>query len=77
MFHCPAHPRCRDLLLKVVDSIDAVGPIWSEPPLIKALGQYISSTKTGFLPEMNIDFALLPSPCDNSPTSLEGVATFK
>jgi len=63
MLHCPSRSRARDLLLKEVTSIDADSPIWNDPSLIKALSQYITSTKTGFPLEMTLDF---PSPPEDT-----------
>jgi len=68
--YCPTRSQAQNLLLKEVDSIDADSTIGTEPPLLKALSQYITSTKTGFPPEMTTEFFppaspyLTPSPCE-------------
>jgi len=49
---CPARTRVRDLRLKKVSSLAHDAPIWSNPTLIRALGEYITDTKTGFPPDM-------------------------
>jgi len=60
----PARTRVRDLLLKDVSSLRHGAAIWSEPHLIRALGEYITDTKTGFLPDMLPDH----SPPSTPPT---------
>ena len=47
---CPARTRVRDLLLRQVSSLADDATIWSDPLLIRALGEYITDTKTGFPP---------------------------
>jgi len=49
---CPARTRVRDLLLKDVSSLAHDATTWSDPLLIRALGEYITDTKTGFPPDM-------------------------
>jgi len=60
--NCSARSQARDLLLKEVDSIDADSTICTDPPLLKALGLYIMSTKTGFPSEMTKEFSPPSSP---------------
>ena len=69
--HCPARSRAQDLLLKEIDSVDTDSPIWTKPLPVKALGQYITSTRTGFPPEMNISFPPHPPPARSPPPPLE------
>ena len=45
---CPARTRARNLRLKEVSSLAHDAPIWSNHTLIRALGEYITDTKTGF-----------------------------
>jgi len=52
---CPARTRVRDLLLKEVSSLAHDARIWSDPLGIRALGEYITDTKTGFPPDMPPD----------------------
>ena len=49
--------RAQDHLLKEVTDIDVDSPIWNDLYLIKALSQYITSSRTGFFPEINLDFS--------------------
>jgi len=49
---CPTRARVRDLLLKEVFSLRHDVTLWTEPHLIRALGKYITNTKTGFPPDM-------------------------
>jgi len=49
---CPARSRVRDLLLKDVSSLGPNADLWTEPLLVRALGAYITDTKTGFPPDM-------------------------
>jgi len=58
---CPAHTSVRDLQLKDVSSLGHDPTIWSEPHLIRALGEYITDTKTGFPPDMLPDHCPPPS----------------
>jgi len=58
---CPACSRVRDLLLTKVSSLAHDAPIWSDPLLIQALGEYIPDTKTGFPPDMLLDHYFPPS----------------
>jgi len=60
---CPAYSMSRDLLLKEVSSLGHDGPLWIEPHLIRALGNYISDSKTRFPPNMISDyFSSTPHP---------------
>ena len=45
---CPADSLVRHLLLEEVSSLAHDTTIWSDPLLIRALGQYITDTKTSF-----------------------------
>ena len=49
---CLARQRARDLLLKDVSSLAHDVTTWTDPLLIRALGEYITDTKTGFPPDM-------------------------
>jgi len=49
---CPARRRVGDLLLKDVSSLAHDATTWSDPLLIRALGEYITDRKTGFPPDM-------------------------
>jgi len=49
---CPARARDRDLLLQDVSSLEREAMLWSEPDPIRALGDYITDTKTRFPPDM-------------------------
>jgi len=49
---CPARTRVQDLLLKDVSSMAHDATTWSDPLLIRALGEYLTDTKTGFPPDM-------------------------
>jgi len=49
---CPARARDRDVLLKDVSSLGRDSILWSEPHLLRTLGEYITRTKTGFPPDM-------------------------
>jgi len=67
---CPARARVRELLLKEVSSLGHDAPLWTEPHLIRALGDYISETRTGFPPDMipgSFSPPLLPSCLKNQP----------
>jgi len=59
---CPARARDRDLLLKDVSSLGQDQNIWTDPHLIQALGEYITTTKTGFPPNMIPEGFFPPSP---------------
>ena len=63
---CPARTWVRELLLKEVSSLAPDATLWSDPLLIRALGEYITDTKTGFPPDMLPDrystLATPPSP---------------
>jgi len=58
---CPARALVRDLLLKDDSSLGHDAIILSEPHLIRALGEYIKDTKTGFPPDMLSDHNPPPS----------------
>ena len=58
---CRARTRVRDHLLKDVFSLGHDVTISSEPYLIRALGEYITETKTGFPPGMLPDHSPPPS----------------
>jgi len=45
---CPAQARVRDLLRKAISSLGQDATLWSRPHLIRALGEFIADTKTGF-----------------------------
>ena len=59
---CPARRRDQDLLLKDVSSLGQDSNLWNEPPLLRALGEYITTTRTGLPPEMVPDRLLLLPP---------------
>ena len=59
---CPARARDRDLLLKDLSSLGQGANLWSEPHLLRALGEYITTTRTGFPPDMVPDHFFPPSP---------------
>ena len=52
ILHCPARSRLRDRYLEPALSIHADSPLWDNKEHLHALSQYLSATKTGFLPEM-------------------------
>ena len=54
VLHCPRKNRERSLLLWEVTSLDEGSPLWSSDHLIRALGQFITATHTGFPPEMRL-----------------------
>jgi len=58
---CPPRTRARDLLLKDVSSLGPDAELWTEPLLVRALGEYITDTRTGFPPDM-IPESSHPSP---------------
>ena len=64
ILHCPKKSRERALLLGEVSSLGEGSPLWLSGPLIQALGQFITATHTGFLPNM---YPLSPLP--SSPSS--------
>ena len=49
---CPTRQRARDLLLKDVSSLAHDATTWTDPLLRRALGEYITDTKTGSPPDM-------------------------
>jgi len=49
---CPARSRVRDILLKEISSMAHEAKISSDPLLIRALGEYITDTKTGCPPDI-------------------------
>ena len=59
---CPAREQARDLLLKAVSSLAHDATTWSDHLLIRALGEYITTTKTGFPPDMLPDRYSPPTP---------------
>jgi len=59
---CPARARDRGLLLKDVSSLGQEETIWTNPHLIQALGEYITTTKIGFPPDMIPEHFFPPSP---------------
>jgi len=59
---CPARARDRDLLLKDVSSLGHDATLLSEPHLVRALGEYITDTKTSFPPDMVPDYYTSCSP---------------
>jgi len=58
---CPARTRDRDLLLKDVSSLGHDANVWTEAHLIRALGEYITTTRTGFPPDMIPEHFFPPS----------------
>jgi len=58
---CPARARDRDLLLKDVSSLGQGANLWTEPHMVRALGEYITTTRTGFPPEMIPEKTFSPS----------------
>jgi len=63
---CPARKQARDLRLKDVSSLAHEATTWSDPLLIRPLGEYITDTKTGFPPDMLPDH-YSPPPTPPSP----------
>ena len=61
---CPARTRAQDLLLKDVSSLGPDADLWTEPLLVRALGEYITDTKTGFPPDMTTN---TPTPAPQQP----------
>ena len=59
---CLARLGVRNLLLKKVSSLKHDATLWSDPNLIRALGEYISDTKSGCPPDMTLDHLPHPSP---------------
>ena len=59
---CPARSRVRDLKLKEVSSLEHDAPLWTELHVVRALGEYIPDTKTGFPPDMTSDLSPPQSP---------------
>ena len=64
---CPARARDRDLLLKDVSSLGQDANLWTEPHLLRALGEYITNTKTGFPPDMIPEHSFSPVTLVNPP----------
>jgi len=64
---CPARTRVRNVWLKEVSSLAHDAPIWSNPTLIRALGEYITATKIGFPPDMLPDHHSPPSTPPSTP----------
>ena len=64
---CPARQQARDLLLKDVSSLAHDATTWTDPLLIRALGEYITDTRTGFPPDMLPDH-LFPPPSPFPPS---------
>jgi len=58
----PARARDRDLLLKDVSALGQDANLWSEPHLLRALGEYITTTRTGFPLDMIPEQFFPPSP---------------
>jgi len=75
--HCPTPFLAQDRLLEEVTSIDAASHIWDHQPLMKAPGQYITTTRTGFLPEMTLDFASPYHPAAPTPALKGRVHSFQ
>jgi len=65
---CPAQRGARNLLLNEVSSQKHGAELWPEPHLIRALGEYITVTKTGLLLDMILDYPPTPTPPSLSPT---------
>ena len=59
---CPARNREPDLLRKGVSSLGPDTDLWTEPLLIRAWGEYITATKTGFPSGMTPDYPHPPLP---------------
>ena len=59
---CHARTGDGDPLLKEVSSLEDHTALWSDPHLIRALGEYITHTKTGFPPDMILELFFAPSP---------------
>jgi len=57
---CPARTRDRDLLLKDVSSLGQPSTLWTEPHLLRAFGEYITNTRTGFPPDMIPEYFFSP-----------------
>jgi len=58
---CPACARDRELLLNEVSSLGHDPATWTESLLIRALGEYITTTKTDFRLDMIPEQYLAPS----------------
>ena len=58
----PTRNGVRDLLLKEVSSLGPDADLWTKPLLIRALGDYITTTKTGFPPDMTPEYPPPPPP---------------
>ena len=63
---CPARARVRDLLLNEVSCLGRDATTWSEPHLIRALGEYIMDPITGF--PLDMIPKLFPTPFPLPPT---------
>ena len=61
IFSCPPRTKDRDLLLKDVSSLGQDANLWTEPHLLRALGEYITISKTGFRPDMIPEHFFPPS----------------
>ena len=61
---CPARTKARDLLLKDVSSLGPDADLWTEPILLRALGEYITDTKSGFPLDMTPS---TPAPLPSNP----------
>jgi len=59
---CSARTRVRNLLLKDVSFLGHDGTLWTETHLLRALGEYITHTKTGFPPNMTHEYFPTPPP---------------
>ena len=71
---CPKKNREKTLLLGEVSSLDEGSPLWSSGPLIQALDQFITATRTGFPPDM-YPFSPLPSSPVSPPSPLADETT--
>ena len=59
---CPARTRARGLLLKDISSLGPDPDLWTEHLLIRAFGEYITDTKTGFPQDMTSEYSHPPPP---------------
>ena len=66
ILHCPKKNHETTLLLGEVTSLDEGSPLWSSGPLIQALAQFITATRTGFPLDMYL-LSPLPSSRSSSP----------
>ena len=81
ILYCPRKNPERSLLLAEVSSLDAGSTLWSTGHLIRAFGQFITATHTGFPPDMHpfsppTSFSPSPSPPPAGECMNYGIYTF-